>query len=429
MPQFTLPRSATPFLIAAILGLAGTLSSFARNTPSPQTAQPATPDTATAATIDTASAVADHNIFAADLFRAAATQNTGNIALSPWNVSTALQIARAGSKGVTRDEMTTALRESPATSPEASTTLRRKVLAQTAVANSPFTLVESNRLWCNPIFQTLETYRTQIATNYNAQAENLDFTNPAAASKTINTSVAKSTNNLITKIIDESSIARDTSAVITSTVYFNALWRHRFDPNDTTPQKFYLSATNSIDHPMMTQTSRLEYAEIQNATVASMTYQGAGGTDAARAIFILPAPGKIDQVIASLNIAATRQALRPELVQLHLPKLDISSSMSLKPTLMNMGMKVPFSASDADFSLATTARPNNITNIVHAVRIKADENRTEAAAATGIMKAGAPPSREPPKIYEVRLDRPFILIITEESTNATLFIARINDPR
>jgi serpin B len=429
MPQFTLPRSATPFLIAAILGLTGTLSSIAMSKPSPQPAQPATPDTAAPATIDTASAVADHNTFAADLFRTAAAQTTGNIALSPWNVSTALQIARAGSKGVTRDEMTAALRQSPATSPEASAALRRKVLSQTAAANSPFTLVESNRLWCNPIFQTLETYRTQIATNYNAQAEILDFTNPAAASKTINTAVAKSTNNLITKLIDETALARDTSAVITSTVYFNALWRHRFDPNDTTPQKFFLTPEKTVDHAMMTQTSRLEYAEIQNATVASMTYQGAGGTDAARAIFVLPAPGKIDQVIASLNIAATRQALRPELVQLHLPKLDISSSMSLKPTLLSMGMKAPFSASDADFSLATTARPNNITNIVHAVRIKADENRTEAAAATGIDKVGAPPSREPPKIYEVRLDRPFILIITEESTNATLFIARINDPR
>jgi len=429
MPQFTLPRSATPFLIAAILGLAGTLSSIAMSKPSPQPAQPATPDTAAPVTIDTTSAVADHNTFAADLFRTAAAQTTGNIALSPWNVSTALQIARAGSKGVTRDEMTNALRQSPATSPEASAALRRKVLSQTAAANSPFTLVESNRLWCNPIFQTLETYRTQIATNYNAQAEILDFTNPAAASKTINTAVAKSTNNLITKLIDETALARDTSAVITSTVYFNALWRHRFDPNDTTPQKFFLTPEKTVDHAMMTQTSRLEYAEIQNATVASMTYQGAGGTDAARAIFVLPAPGKIDQVIASLNIAATRQALRPELVQLHLPKLDISSSMSLKPTLLSMGMKAPFSASDADFSLATTARPNNITNIVHAVRIKADENRTEAAAATGIDKVGAPPSREPPKIYEVRLDRPFILIITEESTNATLFIARINDPR
>ena len=429
MPQFTLPRSATPFLIAAILGLAGTLSSIAMSKPSPQPAQPATPDTAAPVTIDTTSAVADHNTFAADLFRTAAAQTTGNIALSPWNVSTALQIARAGSKGVTRDEMTAALRQSPATSPEASAALRRKVLSQTAAANSPFTLVESNRLWCNPIFQTLETYRTQIATNYNAQAEILDFTNPAAASKTINTAVAKSTNNLITKLIDETALARDTSAVITSTVYFNALWRHRFDPNDTTPQKFFLTPEKTVDHAMMTQTSRLEYAEIQNATVASMTYQGAGGTDAARAIFVLPAPGKIDQVIASLNIAATRQALRPELVQLHLPKLDISSSMSLKPTLLSMGMKAPFSASDADFSLATTARPNNITNIVHAVRIKADENRTEAAAATGIDKVGAPPSREPPKIYEVRLDRPFILIITEESTNATLFIARINDPR
>lgn len=429
MIQPASPRKAAPQLIALILSLAGALHALASNTPAPEPAKPSTPDTAVPATIDTAAAAQDHNTFAADLFRATASQSAGNIALSPWNVSTALQIARAGSKGTTGDELTAALRQSPATSPEASAALRRKVLAHTAAANSPFTLVESNRLWCNPAFQTLETYRSQIAADYNAQAENLDFTNPAAASKTINTWVAKSTNNLITKLVDESVIARDSSAVITSTVYFNAQWTDRFDPENTTPQKFYLTPQNTIEHPMMMQTNTLDYAEIPNATVASMTYQGAGRTDAARAIFILPEPGKLDQVIASLNITATRQALRPALVQLHLPKLDISSSMSLKPTLMSMGMKAPFSASDADFSLATTARPNNITNIVHAVRIKADENRTEAAAATGIDKAGAPPSREPPKIHEVRLDRPFILIITEESTDATLFIARINDPR
>ncbi len=378
---------------------------------------------------DIAPAVAANNTFAADIFRGVA-KTPGNVAVSPWNIGTALEMARAGARGPTHAGITKSLRQdSKLANPQANAdALRSEVLAGTG-PKSAFKLVESNRLWINPKLSTLDSYRATLAARFNADDKPLDFSDPSSAASAINAWVATSTNNLITELIDAGSLASDTSSVITSAVYFNAQWDEPFDIADTKPQKFFLSPEKSIEHPLMERTDWTLYAEIPGATISTLNYKAENNAYPARAMFILPAPGKMDEVIAGLDIAAARAALRKELVQLHLPRFDLATNAPLKPALSAMGMASSFDPATADFSLRTNDRPNHVTDIVHAVRIKMDETRTEAAAATGMPTAGSPGPAEPPKIYEVRLDRPFIVVITHEPTGAVLFVARVNDPR
>ncbi len=428
-----------PTTLAATLVAMSILIANAQSTSSPadpssggphRTTPPGTePAIAAAPPKDVSPSVASNNAFAADIFRALA-KTPGNVAVSPWNVGTALEMARAGARGPTHAGITKSLRQDPKlANPQAnSDALRSEVLAGTG-PKSAFKLVESNRLWINPKLSTLDSYRATLAAKFNADDKSLDFSDPQSAAKAINAWVAASTNKLITHLIDPSSLASDTSSVITSAVYFNAQWDEPFDIADTKPHKFFLTPEKSIEHPLMERTDWALYAEIPGATIATLNYKAENDAYPARAMFILPAPGKMDEVIAGLDIAAARAALRKELVQLHLPRVDLSANASLKPALSAMGMASSFDPASADFSLRTNDRPNHVTDVAHAVRIKMDETRTEAAAATGMPTAGSPGPATPPKIYEVRLDRPFIVVITHEPTGAVLFVARVNDPR
>jgi len=64
---------------------------------------------------------------------------------------------------------------------------------------------------------------------------------------------------------------------------------------------------------------------------------------------------------------------------------------------------------------------------VQKTRLIIDEQGTTAAAATGIgMAAMAAPNQELP--IEFTVDRPYILLLTDEATGLTLFAAAIDRP-
>ena len=74
----------------------------------------------------------------------------------------------------------------------------------------------------------------------------------------------------------------------------------------------------------------------------------------------------------------------------------------------------------------TTEAALFISGVVHQANITVDEKGTEAAAATAITIAGSAAPEQPP--IEVRFDRPFTYWLREKSTNAILFMGRVNDP-
>jgi serpin B len=67
-----------------------------------------------------------------------------------------------------------------------------------------------------------------------------------------------------------------------------------------------------------------------------------------------------------------------------------------------------------------------IQEVIHKANITVDERGTEAAAATGVV-VGL--SSMPAGPVQLTIDRPFIVVIRDDTTGAILFAGRVLDPK
>ena len=98
-------------------------------------------------------------------------------------------------------------------------------------------------------------------------------------------------------------------------------------------------------------------------------------------------------------------------------------------------MPLAFVRFQADFSGINGREPPAedslfISAVVHKAVVEANEEGTEAAAATASLMEGSAElwPYEPPPVPVFRADHPFLFAIRDWETNAILFLGRITDP-
>lgn len=119
------------------------------------------------------------------------------------------------------------------------------------------------------------------------------------------------------------------------------------------------------------------------------------------------------------------------IVNLSLPKFDISAKSSLRGSLQNLGVTEVFSPYLANFS-GMIPQSNNVgnpyvDNIEHAARVQVDEEGVTAAAYTTILVAGAAAPDPNQKEIDLTFDRPFLFVV-ESRDNMPLFAGVVNNP-
>jgi serpin B len=113
-------------------------------------------------------------------------------------------------------------------------------------------------------------------------------------------------------------------------------------------------------------------------------------------------------------------------VDVFFPRFRTSSALSLGDVLSTMGMPAAFAADTADFSGMDDARDLYLGAVVHKAFVAVDEKGTEAAAATGLVMAGAGMPRDEPVPF--RVDHPFLFLIADTTNRTVLFMGRVIDP-
>ena len=110
-------------------------------------------------------------------------------------------------------------------------------------------------------------------------------------------------------------------------------------------------------------------------------------------------------------------------LQLRLPKFRLDYEQRLNDALAQPGMAVAFS-NQANFSRMLAGGPAelSISEMKHKTFLEVNEEGTEAAAATsvGIIVTSVPPV--------ISIDRPFLFLIQEKSSDAALFIGQVTNP-
>ncbi|XP_005390445.1 PREDICTED: plasma serine protease inhibitor [Chinchilla lanigera] len=360
--------------------------------------------------------------FTFELYRALASASPSqNVFFSPLSVSTILAILSLGAKGNTQEQILGALGFKPQHQAMAQfhDNFRQLLMGLTQHRDS-FQLNLGNALFINKGLVIDNIFQLTIMTTYLAKIYPTNFEDPAAAQKQINDYLAKQTQGKIAGLIQN----LDSTAVMVMVNYicFKAKWEIGFNNKTTQDQDFYVTPENKLQVPMMNRADQYFYFldKDLSCTVVGIPYEGN-----ATAYFILPNPGKMQQVESGLSKKTLRkwnQMTMRRRLNLYLPKFSIEGSYQLEKIFPNLGVRDIFTLS-ANLSGIFKHSNIQVSQVVHKATVEVDESGTRAVSGTGTVfsfRSAYPNSRT------IRFNRPFLIAILEPST--ILFFGRVTQP-
>jgi|HubBroStandDraft_6_1064221.scaffolds.fasta_scaffold40421_3 serpin B len=370
--------------------------------------------------------VSSSNAFACDLYRQLAKQADASLVVSPIGLYSALAMLKEGASGESERQMAHVLH---ATAPIDAMRSSLRILSDrlNAIHMIPgYELVLSNQTWCEETLPTPQSFQDRLRDDYRAETVGVPFLKrPAEAAKTINAWFTGATNGRLNEIITSAQIVGDkVDFAVTNAVLFSGRWEDVFDAKETLKAPFHSGRTTFDVAMMRRQRESCHYAEIDGVQVLKRPYR----SGLLSALFLLPpasgrALEKLEASLSAERLNQYRAKLALSLVNIEIPRFEIGSDFRFEPALKALGMSRAFTPT-ADF--AKLGRPEwGLTFFRQKALVKLNEEGTQAATATigGGFFGG--PRNEP---YLFRADRPFLLVIQEESTGLLLFIARITEP-
>jgi len=262
------------------------------------------------------------------------------VALSPLSISEALAMTFAGARGDTAAQMARALdfRLPPARLHAAFNALDQ---ALGAVNGAAVTLSVANALYGQRGTRFREGFLGVLARDYGAGMGIVDFEHAAdAAIAAINAWVSDRTRGKIPRLLGRGDVDELTRLVLVNAVYLNAKWQAPFQKRATSPAPFH-APDGTVQVPTMHQTATFGYLRGEGYRALELPYRGG------RLAFdvLLPDRGRLPALVRRLAggdpLDAVR-GLRPQRVQLALPKLLLRSRFELADALKALGMPLAF---------------------------------------------------------------------------------------
>ena len=366
------------------------------------------------------------NSFGLDLFKlviADAKKNT-NTSVSPLSVSLALAMTYNGASGETKTEMENAMRVSGITPAQINHSHQSLVTA--LKSSDPDVALEiANAIYYQKGFAIESNFVNINHKYYDAEVNSLNFGVPEEALKIVNGWVALKTHDKIPVILEQ--IDGGVTMILLNAVYFNGIWKSKFNEKETHNLQFTLSDGTFKETPMMQQESSLEYASNELFSAVNLPY----GNGQFQMTVILPNLKKTSKdVISELNTenwSLWMKSFKTEnQIVVTMPRFKFSWDSELNKMLDQMGMKQAFVPGLANFDGISKEGQLYISSVIHKTYIDVNESGTEAAAVTAVMISTGESGPDYRKHFVV--DRPFLFAITEKTTGAILFIGEITNP-
>ncbi|HIU32561.1 MAG TPA: hypothetical protein IAB66_10415 [Candidatus Caccousia avistercoris] len=239
--------------------------------------------------------------------------------------------------------------------------------------------------------------------------------------------INRQTDGLLEEQAAGLSLEPETLLALVSTVSFEAKWQNTFSEDNTREGVFH-GAQGNVQCPFLHQSGARTYYWGEGFSAVSLPFDEGGAM-----WLILPDMGveaeqllSQEEAMAFLLADGEWENARQVVVNLSLPKFDVSSSLDLQEGLKALGVSDIFSAETADFSpILADGGPVSLTQAEHAARVTVDEEGCSAAAYTVMAAAGAaiPPEEE----IDFVLNRPFLFAITGRD-GLPMFVGVVNQP-
>ena len=346
-----------------------------------------------------------------------------NFMISPVSVELALLMTYAGADGATATAIAAAAGWSGAG--------RERILQAGSALQSSLAepgrdvvLRIANAVWVDDRVELNPQFRQETKRDFSAEVFSRPFQGPGIVPE-INSWVNQQTAGKIPKLV---ATPPPPPLLLADAVYFKALWRSRFEPHATISQPFYLEDKTRVDAMMMHQTASFPYLREDAFEAVRLPYAG----DRFSLVLFLPADGVttkgLVQQLSERSWPELQDQFQLTACEVAVPRFKVSYETALDQPLKTLGMGQAFDSNAADFRrmLSGTTPRLYIGSVVHKTYLQVDEAGSEAAAATSVgIRALALPRHQEIKIV---FDRPFVLAISDQNTQAVLFTGILGNP-
>ena len=345
-----------------------------------------------------------------------------DLILSPLSITYALGMLNNGAAGQTQQEICSVLGGADVGSPEAINQFCRKMMTESGLLDPTTKVSIANTIYVNEPYQLKPSFVEKANTYYDAQPERRDF-HDGQTVDVINQWASDHTQKMIEKVLDKETFNPDYVSYLLNAIYFKGAWQNKFDEKNTKEEVFdHAGYTKELTTmPMMSQAEEFAYAEDDDYQAVRLPY----GNGAYSMTVLLPKltgskiVNTVPQVPTAAQFGQLCRNMRSTMVYLKLPRFETKTDMFLNDVMSALGMPTAFSlrAEFPEFCNVETY----IGLMKQVARIKLDEQGTEAAAVTiiGDLAIGMP------EYAEFYATRPFLYIISEQSTGAIFFVGAL----
>ncbi len=360
-----------------------------------------------------------NNGFGLNLFRTLCTQSSdNNIFISPFSVSIALSTINNGAVGKTKEEIKNVLGFAGYSSEEMNGYFK-KMTTELLALDPLVTLKAANSIWLGNHFSAKQGFVDVNKSCYDTEVHTLDFTS-STAHNIINQWCSDKTNHRIPEVIRE--IDANTRLLILNALYFNGVWKNKFEKENTFEDIFVNEDGNTVGVSMMKQEYDALYVKNELCEIAELPF----GNEAFNMLILLPhRKVDINLVIEQLtpdNWTEWTRKLDLACLDINFPKFKIDYKVNLKNICQDLGVISAFTPSEADFS-DIADESLYIGLLQQNTFIEVNEEGAECAGSSMIELPSY--SEEDSKYVPFYITRPFIFAIREKSTNALLFIGKV----
>ncbi|CAF1342028.1 unnamed protein product [Adineta ricciae] len=345
------------------------------------------------------------------------TQAGDNIFLSPSSIALAMSMCTIGARHETLNQMLNTLGFAS----------KEELIKSSQQILHIFNLVDkdrqiqlklANRLYAQKDYEIQEEFLQIIQKSFSADMKLEDFTNKnEQIVRTINAWVEDQTNQLIKNLLSPSDIRADIRLILINCIYFKGIWIKQFDERETNHNSKFHEINGTISKiSLMYQYGKFAYKENKSLRIQ---------------IVHIPYK-KIEEKFSSKenlleDVLDQRNTTSQDLL-LYIPKFKMEFSCELNDVLEQLGMRNAFDENKADFNDIVKKQNDGfglfISKVVHKAFIDVNEQGTEAAAATAVLRVAKGIGRRKPQPILFRADRPFLFYIREVRQNLTLFTGK-----
>jgi len=356
-----------------------------------------------------------------------------NLLFSPSSILTGIGMLYRGMEGKTRENVRQIMGFPPKNNPKLFRDAFKILTRNTSVASdSP--KYSANMITVNTENKIKNSYAADVKNVFNGNPYHEKFSdNPEKTRKNINAWVSKRTNKKIKNLLPPGGVKSETLVVLVNVLYFKDDWKDEpFVKDQNLVEPFKLGDGSTVDADFMEADEiNVGYKDLTDVEIISIPF------NSDNFYFVIVAPKEDSDPEAVLqkvqtdeglvildHVASPKDTLDIEAVNLKMPSFKTSLATNLADIMENVGLG-EIMQPDANYARISET-PVSVDTINHKAVIDVTTQGVEAAAATSISIVPKFGSFKADK--EVKIDRPFLYFIVEDSKKIIHFAGVLRNP-